>query len=267
MPPTRRRFGQHFLGDPRLLARIADAVGAGAGDTVLEIGPGPGGLTAALAARAGRVIAIEKDRDLVPALRARLPGVQVVEGDALELDWHALAGPGAIVCGNIPYNITSPLIDRALRPPRPPRVVFLVQREVADRLAATPGTADYGALTVGVQAVAHARRLFTVPRGAFQPPPRVESAVVELVPRADPIVADARLPAFRRAVVGLFGFRRKQLLRAVRELTGWDAARAGAAIATAGADPTVRPETLAPGEFAALAQALVDAGWGAGTDL
>ncbi|MCU0621402.1 MAG: 16S rRNA (adenine(1518)-N(6)/adenine(1519)-N(6))-dimethyltransferase, partial [Gemmatimonadales bacterium] len=144
MPPTRRRFGQHFLSDPRLLGRIADAVGAGPEDTVLEIGPGPGGLTAALLERAGRVVAIEKDRDLVASLRQRYPRAEIVEGDALALDWHALVGPGALVCGNIPYNITSPLIDRALLPPRPPRIVFLVQREVADRLAAGPGGADYG---------------------------------------------------------------------------------------------------------------------------
>jgi 16S rRNA (adenine1518-N6/adenine1519-N6)-dimethyltransferase len=127
VPRAKRRLGQHFLTDPRLLGRIADALGAGPGDTVLEIGPGPGGLTAALAERAGRLVAIEKDRDLVPALRARFPSATIVEGDALEADWAALAGAGALVTGNIPYHITSPVIDKALDPPRHARMVVLVE--------------------------------------------------------------------------------------------------------------------------------------------
>jgi len=267
VPPAKKRFGQHFLLDPRILARIADATGAGPSDTVLEIGPGPGGLTAVLAERAGRVIAIEKDRDLVPALRARVPGAEIIEGDALDLDWHALAGPGAIVCGNIPYNITSPLVDKALRPPRAPRVVFLVQREVADRMAAPPGSEAYGALSVGVQAVAQAERLFAVARGSFKPPPKVESAVIRLTPLAEPLVTDARLPAFRRLVVGLFGFRRKQLLRGLRELTGWPPERVNALLAALRLDPTVRPEVLSPGQFSALTDSVVDAGWEMRADL
>lgn len=267
MPVPKKRFGQHFLFDPRILARIADAVGAGPADTVLEIGPGPGGLTAALASRAGRVVAIEKDRDLVPTLRAKVPGAEIVEGDALELDWHALAGAGAIVCGNIPYNITSPLIDKALLPPRPPRIVFLVQREVADRVAAPAGSDDYGALSVGVQAVARAERLFTVARGAFHPPPKVESAVLRLTPLAQPLVSDVLLPAFRRLVVGLFGFRRKQLVRGLRELTGWPPDRVLELVAAASAAPTDRPEVLTPHQFVALTGAVVDAGWPPAADL
>ncbi|HEU5305075.1 MAG TPA: rRNA adenine dimethyltransferase family protein, partial [Gemmatimonadales bacterium] len=134
MPRAKRRLGQHFLTDPRLLARIADALELTPADTVLEIGPGAGGLTARLLERAGRVIAIEKDRDLIPFLRERFPAVALKEGDALDLDWHALVPPETpfLVTGNIPYNITSPLIDQALRPPRPRRIVFLVQKEVAD---------------------------------------------------------------------------------------------------------------------------------------
>ena len=261
----KRRLGQHFLTDPNILGRIADMTGAGPEDTVLEIGPGPGGLTALLAARAGRLVAIEKDAELVPALRARFPAATIVEGDALDLDWHAEAGrPAAgrfIIAGNIPYNITSPLIDLALAPPLPARFVFLVQKEVAIRLGAGPGSSDYGALSVGVQAVARVERLFTVPAGAFAPPPKVDSAVVRMTPLEEPLVADADRASFRRMVVGLFGLRRKQLLRGVRELTGWDPARAGSVLAASGIASTVRPETLEPVRFVALHRALVDAGW------
>ena len=261
MPRAKRRLGQHFLTDPRILQRIADALGATDADTVLEIGAGPGGLTEVLAARAGRLIAIEKDADLVPALRARVPDATVVEADALEADWHALAGPDALVAGNIPYNITSPLIDKALAPPRPARIVFLVQKEVADRVGAAPGGEAYGALSVGVQAVARAERLFIVPAGAFYPRPKVDSAVLRLTPLAVPIVANEEVEPFRRLVVGLFGFRRKQLGRGLRQLTGWDARRVGAVLALAGIDASARPETVSPAAFAALLRALVDGGW------
>ena len=263
MPRAKRRLGQHFLTDPRILERIADALGASGADTVLEIGPGPGGLTEALVTRAGRLVAIEKDADLIPALRARVPGAAVVEGDALEADWHALAGPEFLVAGNIPYNITSPLIDKALAPPRPERIVFLVQKEVADRVGAAPGGEAYGALSVGVQAVARAERLFTVPAGAFHPRPQVDSAVLRLTPLPEPIVSDVEVEPFRRLVVGLFGFRRKQLGRGLRELTGWNAGRAEATLDLAGIDPSVRPETVSPPAFARLLRALVDGGWAA----
>jgi 16S rRNA (adenine1518-N6/adenine1519-N6)-dimethyltransferase len=271
-PRAKKRLGQHYLTDPRILDRIADAVEATPSDTVVEIGPGPGGLTAALARRAGRVVAIEKDRDLVPGLRERVPGVTVVEADALEADWHALAGvtstapspvAGYLVAGNIPYNLTSPLLEKALKPPRPARVVFLVQREVAERVAAPPGSEAYGALSVGVQAVAAVELLFRVPSGAFAPRPRVESAVLRLRPFVTPAVRDASRHAFRRLVVGLFGFRRKQLLRGVRELTGWSPDAAAAALARAGLAGGVRPETLGVAEFVGLLSALVDAGWAA----
>jgi 16S rRNA (adenine1518-N6/adenine1519-N6)-dimethyltransferase len=261
VPRAKRRLGQHFLSDPRILQRIADALEPTTADTVLEIGPGPGGLTAALAARAGRVVAIERDADLVPGLRARFPEITVVVGDALGLDWHALGGPGALVTGNIPYNITSPLIDKALLPPRPPRIVFLVQKEVADRVTASAGESAYGALSVGVQAVARAERLFVVPAGAFHPRPKVDSAVLRLTPFHPPLVSDTEQPRFRRMTVGLFGFRRKQLGRGVRELTGWSPDRVGGALARADVDPAVRPETLAPAAFVRLERALVDGGW------
>jgi 16S rRNA (adenine1518-N6/adenine1519-N6)-dimethyltransferase len=263
MPPrTKKSLGQHFLKDPRILARIADALEATTADTVVEIGPGLGGLTAALAERAGRVVAIEKDRSLVPGLRDRLPAVRIIEGDALEVDWHAAAGGGEyLVTGNIPYNITSPLLEKALEPPRAARIVFLVQHEVAERVAAAAGGSAYGALTVGVQAQSSVELLFRVPAGAFAPRPRVDSALLRLRPLPEPVVPDERRREFRRLVVGLFGFRRKQLLRALRELTGWTPDRATAVLGKAGLAESQRPETLSVTDYAALLDALVDAGW------
>lgn len=262
MPRAKRRLGQHFLYDPRILSRIAAATGAGPGDTVLEIGPGPGGLTAALAKTGARIVAIEKDAELIEPLAARLPGVVVARGDALDLDWHAVAGGGRfIVAGNIPYNITSPLIDKALTAPLPERVVFLVQKEVADRVAAPPGEGSYGALSVGVQAAARVERLFGVPAGAFQPPPKVDSAVLRLTPLDAPLISPDDRASFRNLVVGLFGFRRKQMLRATRELTGWSAEQAGAVLSASGIGETTRVEVLSPADLARLHGRLVDDGW------
>jgi 16S rRNA (adenine1518-N6/adenine1519-N6)-dimethyltransferase len=258
---AKRRLGQHFLADPNILARIADALQAGPNDTVLEIGPGPGGLTAALASRAGRIVAVEKDRDLTEPLRARFPAVEVVEADALEVDWHQLATDPFLVAGNIPYNITSPLIDKALTPPLPRRIVFLVQREVADRIVSKPGSSAYGALSVGVQSVAQAERLFTVPAGAFHPRPKVDSAVLRLTPLLRPLIGAGDRDSFRTMVVGLFGFRRKQLLRGVRELAGWGAEQARNHLEKAGVNPADRPEALSPEDFARLHRSLVDGGW------
>jgi 16S rRNA (adenine1518-N6/adenine1519-N6)-dimethyltransferase len=261
VPRPKRRLGQHFLADPRILGRIADALEAEPTDTVLEIGPGPGGLTRALVERAGQVIAIEKDRELVPSLRERIPSARIIEADALEVEWHELVPPSFLVTGNIPYNITSPLLDKSLLPPRPRRIVFLVQKEVADRVTAEPRTSQYGALSIGVQAVARAERLFTVPSGAFQPRPKVDSAVLRLTPLGEPLVADAERDSFRALVVGLFGFRRKQMLRGVRELTGWEAERVSDVLETAGVGERERPEVLGPEDFVRLHRTLVDGGW------
>jgi 16S rRNA (adenine1518-N6/adenine1519-N6)-dimethyltransferase len=261
VPRAKRRLGQHFLADPRILARIADAVEAGPTDTVLEIGPGSGGLTGALVGRAGKVIAVEKDRELIPSLRASVPAAEVIEADALALDWHALVPSDFLVAGNIPYNITSPLLDKALLPPRPRRIVFLVQKEVAARVTALQGTSEYGALSIGVQSVADAKRLFTVPAGAFQPRPKVDSAVLRLTPLEQPLVLDEERESFRAMVVGLFGFRRKQMVRGVRELTGWEPSRVSDRLNQAAVPETVRPEMLSPAEFVRLYRALVDGGW------
>jgi 16S rRNA (adenine1518-N6/adenine1519-N6)-dimethyltransferase len=255
----KKSLGQHFLRDPNLLRRIAAALEIEPGDTVLEIGPGPGGLTAPLYAAADRLVAIEKDRDLVPSLRVRFPRMELVEADALEVDWRQLTGQGPLrIAGNIPYNITSPLLELALRPPRPRVIVFLVQKEVADRVAAPHGGSDYGALTVGVQAVAKVERLFKVPAGAFHPPPKVDSAVLRLRPLDVPLIEDDQVMPFRRFVVGLFGFRRKQLVRALRELTGAEPATAQGWVEQAGLRAMSRPQELSPVEFVSLFRIVKD---------
>jgi 16S rRNA (adenine1518-N6/adenine1519-N6)-dimethyltransferase len=249
----KKRLGQHFLHDPGILRRIAEALEITPGESVLEIGPGPGGLTAELLKRTARLTAIEKDRELIPLLRERFPGLVLAEGDALDLDWRELVGPGPLrVIGNIPYNITSPLLEKALLPPRPVCIVYLVQKEVAVRVAAPPGGAEYGALSVGIQAVSRVERLFSVPAGAFRPPPKVDSAVLRLRPLADPLIPDDAVLPFRRFVVGLFGFRRKQLLRGLRELTGASPATVSTWLAAAGIPGTTRPQELDPAAFARL---------------
>lgn len=260
LPRPKKRFGQHFLTDPRLLARIADAVQATRDDVVIEIGPGRGALTAQLLQRAGTVIAIEVDRDLAPLLAERWkddPRFRLVEGDVLAQDLGALAAGPYLLAGNVPYNITTPILFHAMRRPRPARAVYLVQREVADRIVAPPGSDAYGALSVNVQALARAELLFGVAAGAFSPPPKVESAVVRLVPRDDPVVAPAEEEPYRLLVQGAFGLRRKQLRRVLRTLWSLDAEHADAVLARAGLDGELRPEVLTPMQFALLLRARV----------
>jgi 16S rRNA (adenine1518-N6/adenine1519-N6)-dimethyltransferase len=232
-----RRLGQHFLSDPRILGRIADALDPVPGETVLEIGPGKGSLTRVLLARALKVVAIEKDRKLAEGLA----GVDVICGDALRVEWPR----GVKVIGNIPYYITSPLIEKALSPPPRKCVVFLVQAEVADRLAAPPGGKTYGALSVGVQAVCRVEKLFEVAPGAFKPPPKVRSAVVRLTPLGAPLITAEEVGPFRVFVTACFSKRRKQLKNAVPGLNA-------AAIRALGFDPEVRAERLAPEAFVRL---------------
>jgi 16S rRNA (adenine1518-N6/adenine1519-N6)-dimethyltransferase len=257
-PPVRKSLGQHFLSDPRILARIADALALSSDETVVEIGPGRGGLTDQLLARAGRVIAIEIDRMLAANLRERHAGdprLDVVERDVLETNLGLLAGDDFALVGNVPYYITTPILFHALRPPRPTRAVYLVQREVADRLSASPGTKAYGALTVNVRALASAETLFRVSPGAFSPPPSVDSAVVRITPRAHPAVTPDEEEPFRLFVQQAFGMRRKQMRRVVRSLLSVPASRAEELLAAAEIDPEARPETLTPEQFAALVRA------------
>jgi 16S rRNA (adenine1518-N6/adenine1519-N6)-dimethyltransferase len=262
-PPTRKSLGQHFLTDKRILGRIADALHIAPGETVLEIGPGRGALTDQLVERAGRVVAIEYDRALAELLRqryARRNNVLVAEADVLEVSLGELAaGPYALV-GNVPYYITTPILFHALQPPRADRAVYLVQREVADRLTAAPGTKEYGGLTVNVAAVARAETLFKVPAGAFSPPPKVESAVVRITPLASPLVSPAEERPLRVLVQSAFGMRRKQMRRVLRSIYALDAEGADALLAASGVEAEVRPETLTPEQFVALLRAAKRAG-------
>lgn len=258
-PPIRKSLGQHFLTDPRILARIADAVALGADETVVEIGPGRGSLTDALLARAARVVAIEIDRKLVELLRekyANEPRLTIVEGDVLETNLGEVAGGAYALAGNVPYYITMPILFQALRQPRALRSVLLVQKEVAARMAAPPGAEDYGALSVNVQAVADVELLFRIPSGAFNPPPRVDSAVVRVTPRAEPVVAPGIEEPFRIFVQAAFALRRKQMRRVVRTVAERSAIDAEAALELAGIDPDARPETLSAAQFYALGRAL-----------
>ena len=257
-PPTRKSLGQHFLTDRRILGRIADALHLAGGETVLEIGPGRGALTDILAERAGRLIAIEYDRALAELLRqryARRSNVLVAEADVLQVSLGELAAGPYVLVGNVPYYITTPILFHALAPPRAERAVYLVQREVADRLSAAPGTKEYGGLTVNVAAVARAETLFRVPAGAFSPPPKVESAVVRITPLASPLVTAAEERPLRTLVQNAFGMRRKQMRRVVRSLLSLDADGADDLLLRAGIEPVVRPETLAAEQFVALLRA------------
>lgn len=251
-----KRLGQHFLADVNILGRIADALDPTESDVVLEIGPGKGSLTEILLARGLKVIAIEKDRALADELgtwnaERGTEGLQVITGDALHLDWHGLVPrsdvrvPRFKIVGNIPYNITSLLIEKALTPPLPERIVFLVQLEVARRIAAAPGSKTYGGLSIGVQAQCRVEELFTVLPGSFRPPPKVKSALLRLTPLAEPLVRAEEALALRAFVAACFSRRRKQLHNAVPGATA-------AGLTALGFDPKARPETLAPADFVRL---------------
>jgi 16S rRNA (adenine1518-N6/adenine1519-N6)-dimethyltransferase len=257
-PKPRKWLGQHFLTDPRILGRIADVLEITKDDTVVEIGPGRGALTEQLVERAKRVVAIEIDRDLAAILREKYSGddrVTIVESDVLDVSLGEAAGGPYLVAGNVPYNITTPILFHALEFPRAERAVYLVQREVAERVIAEPASENYGALSVNLQALAHAELSFRVAAGAFTPPPKVESAVMRIVPRAEPLVGREEEGPFRAMVVGAFGFRRKQMQRVVRELWDLGAEEAAGILARAGIEPSARPEVLAPGDFARLLRA------------
>jgi 16S rRNA (adenine1518-N6/adenine1519-N6)-dimethyltransferase len=255
-PPRRRRFGQHFLHDPAVIGRIVASLAPCAGEHLVEIGPGRGALTRALLGFGDCTLdAIEIDRDLTAQLRARFPPAAnwaLHQGDALEFDYSGLAqsrGGRLRIVGNLPYNISTPLLFRLLAHAAAiADLTVMLQREVVARLTASPGDPDYGRLTVMLVPQTRIERLFDVGPGAFQPPPRVWSAVVRLAVRAAPLFAVS--PSFGAVVAAAFAQRRKTLRNALSQLLSREQ------ISACGIDPAARPETLSAQAFNSLAEAL-----------
>jgi len=251
----KHRLGQNFLVDPAFRDRIVEAAGLTAGDEVLEVGAGVGTLSVTLAERCRRLVAVELDRRLIPALREVMAGrdnVEIVEADILKFDTQsAFPDGGELVAGNIPYNLTGALIRKLLDPParRPRRLSLVVQKEVADRWTA-PGGASLS--TVAVQVYASARLAFTIPAAAFSPAPRVDSALVLLDVRDKPAVDVADIDAFFRLVEAAFQFRRKQLGGAMGRIAGIGSEAAARRLRKAGIDAARRPQTLSLGEWEAV---------------
>jgi len=255
---TRRRaLGQHFLRDRGIARSIVDLVAPTPRDLVVEVGPGEGALTGELAARAGRVVALEVDPRLVAALRARLTGIEIVEADARTWDYTALSRPPGgrvLVVGNLPYSVGTAILT-ALVGARTAidDMAVMLQREVAERVAAAPGSRVYGSLSVFVQLRADVRVALRVPPGAFRPPPKVESAVLRLSTLPGlrvPVADEARLTEVVRAA---FARRRKTLVNALAAGLAMSAPDVRQAIVGAGIDPGRRPETLTLDEFSAVA--------------
>jgi len=263
LPRARKRFGQHFL-EPAWVAKLLASLSPAPDDVFLEIGPGRGALTIPLAARVRRVIAVEIDRDLAGFLQQQLPPtVTVVQADFLEVDVNRLLAsenrPLRVV-GNLPYNVSSPILFKLLHAAGHGRVLtdatLMLQKEVADRLSAAPGTADYGSLAIQVALLADVERVLTLPPGAFRPPPKVTSAVVRLRFRP-PQVDVGSMDMFERVVRGVFLQRRKTLANALKPVADSFGRSAPQLIAAAGLDGTKRPGELTLDEVARLSRAVL----------
>jgi 16S rRNA (adenine1518-N6/adenine1519-N6)-dimethyltransferase len=262
---ARKRFGQHFL-ESAWVRKLVDVVHPGSDDVVLEIGPGRGALTLPLASRVRRVIAVEIDRDLAAHLQGIAPpNVAVVVADFLRADLAAIVPPGerpVRVVGNLPYNISSPILFRLCGQADEGRFLsdatLMLQREVADRLVAQPNTGAYGVLGILIQRQADITRVLELPPGAFRPAPRVSSAVVQMAFRPPrPRVEDPRL--FDAMVRTMFEQRRKTVANALRGFAGTRRVAAGEVLAKAGIDPRRRPETLELAELSRLADIFASA--------
>lgn len=251
-----KALGQNFILDRQLLGRIAAIPGDLTGQTVYEVGPGPGGLTTAILQGGAEVVAVERDRRCLPALAelaAAFPGkLRVIEEDALNVDERAEVGDGAHIVANLPYNVGTALLLRWLQGPWPPwwrSLTLMFQREVAERIVAAAGTEHYGRLAVAAQWRAKPRIAMAVHRSAFTPPPKVASAVVHIVPAEEPPGVDPDL--LERLTAAAFGQRRKMLRQSLKTVPG-----ALDALASIGIAAERRAETVSVAEFVALARAL-----------
>jgi 16S rRNA (adenine1518-N6/adenine1519-N6)-dimethyltransferase len=259
---AKKSLGQNFLIDPNLQRRIVASLEAGSDDEVLEIGPGKGALTRHLAGRVRRLVLVELDDQLADRLRhdfAADPAVHVHHQDILDLDLSAVTeDPSRLkVIGNIPYNITTPILFHLLeRRPRPATIVLMVQREVADRILATPGGRTYGALAVGVQSIAGVERVLHVGRNAFRPVPDVDSTVLRIIPDRPPKLSPAEERALRSLTRLAFGQRRKQFQRILRDGAHLSPDQVNVLAETTGFDLRRRPETFSPEQFLHLSRSL-----------
>jgi 16S rRNA (adenine1518-N6/adenine1519-N6)-dimethyltransferase len=259
---ARKRFGQHFL-EPAWVAKLVDALDARPDETFLEIGPGRGALTMPLAARVKRLLAVEIDRDLAAALPEKVPDVELVQADFLDVDLTDLlrdASKPVRVVGNLPYNVASPILFKLLHDADHGRMLrdatLMLQKEVADRLVATPGSDGYGSLAIQMALLADANRVLSLPPGAFRPAPKVKSAVVRLRFR-EPAVDVGDRSMFERLVRGLFLQRRKTLANALKPVADSLGLSATQLIEQARVDPKARPEALTLADFARLARAML----------
>ncbi len=254
-PRPRKRLGQHFLIDQNIVRKIVSVAALQPHDVVFEIGPGRGALTRVLCEQVAKVIAVEIDPALVrylAAIQANDPALELHHGDALEFACDTLPN-GTVVIANLPYAVSIPLVFRLLQERnRINRMVLMVQREVAERMIATPGSRHYGVLSVMSRYYAEPRKAFAVPAGCFRPVPDVDSAVVTFVSRPDPRGDGSFDRVFTRIVRGAFAHRRKTLMNSWRD-EGWDEAMMRQSLDHAGIDPHRRAETLAVQEFVTLA--------------
>jgi 16S rRNA (adenine1518-N6/adenine1519-N6)-dimethyltransferase len=249
---ARKRFGQNFLVSPGIIRKIVEAIAPRPGDRVVEIGPGLGALTEPLLAALDHLDVVEIDRDLIARLSERFSPERLTihEGDALAFDFAAL-GADLRVVGNLPYNISTPLLFHLADAARSVRDMhFMLQKEVVDRMVAEPGTGDFGRLSVMLQYRFDMERLFKVPPGAFDPAPKVESAIVRLLPKAKAQLTVRDQTIFAKLVATAFGQRRKMLRNNLRELVD------EAGLEAAGIAPTARAEELAVIEYIRLANLL-----------
>lgn len=247
-PRARKRFGQHYLVDQGVLQRIADVVRPQSDDRLLEIGPGPGALTDYLYGTSSRYVAVELDRDLLAPLQARFPGLELVSADILRVDLDALLDPpGWRLVGNLPYNISSPLLLKLFRHlPAIRDMHFMFQRELGARIGADPGSKSWGRLGVMTQYYCEVESLFDVSPDAFAPPPKVHSQVVRLVPKKK--LAEVDMEQFSRVLQLAFSSRRKRIANGLKTLDlDWSAT---------GVDPDARPDVLSVDDFVRLAAAV-----------